>query len=175
MFFIAGKSNAQILVQFHYTGWPDFGAPKCTEPIISLAKEVRKKVDHLGKKECTILVHCSAGGGRTGTFIALYQIMAQLEEIASISGRGTSGMSEKDWEEYYYPKTIDIFNTVLKLRSKRCQMVSISEQLIKTRKSSCSRCHFTNWLIIMLFSNFRFNLSPNTNIYTHAYRLMQRR
>ena len=114
------------MTHFHYTGWPDFGAPTNTESIISLVKEVRRKIAQLRKKECTILVHCSAGVGRTGTFIALYQIMTQLEEIASSLVEEIEGMSESNWVQHYSSKTIDIFNTVLKLRSKRPDMASSS-------------------------------------------------
>ena len=111
-------------MHFQYTGWPDFDAPTNTESIIALVGELRKKVTYLRKKECKVLVHCSAGVGRTGTFIALYQIMEQLKEIGLYKDRGILGISAGDWEAYYYSQTIDIFNTVLKLRSKRVHMVS---------------------------------------------------
>ena len=52
-----------------------------------------------------VLVHYSAGVGRTGTFIALYRLMAKVDE-----GQAS--------------ESIDIFNEVFKLREDRCSMVS---------------------------------------------------
>ena len=52
----------------------------------------------------TVVVHCSAGVGRTGTFIALYRLMEMIE-----GGHVTD--------------TIDIYNEVFQLRSDRCLMV----------------------------------------------------
>ena len=63
-----------------------------------------------------ILVHGSAGVGRTGTFIALYKIMEQLDYL----------VPKYDFaKEVNKDKTIDILNTVFKLRSKRVFMVSL--------------------------------------------------
>ena len=69
-------------------------------------------------------MHCSAGVGRTGTFIALYQLMAELEQSFSLNDKSVGKMSEKQREEHYSSKTIDVFNTTLELRSKRVFMVS---------------------------------------------------
>ncbi len=84
---------------FQYTGWPDLGVPENTMPILQLCLEVAK----LRPKR--LLVHGSAGVGRTGTFFALLKI---IEEI------------NLDIE------TIDIFNTVLALRSQRMKMVIVA-------------------------------------------------
>ena len=56
----------------------------------------------------TILVHCSAGVGRTGTFLAVYKL----------------------WLDYINPevKELAVFPTVLELRKQRCKMVQKKEQ-----------------------------------------------
>ncbi|CAL2038481.1 unnamed protein product [Caenorhabditis brenneri] len=46
-----------------YKGWPDFGAPRNVDPIMNMLK-FSKSYNH-------VLVHCSAGVGRTGTLIAI--------------------------------------------------------------------------------------------------------
>ena len=120
---LSATVQIQKLTQFHYTGWPDFDAPTNTQSIISLVKEVRKRTAQLRKQECKILVHCSAGVGRTGTFIALYRIMKQLENSATIAQQ-MAEFSDRNWEDHYALQSVDIFNTVLKLRRERVHMVS---------------------------------------------------
>ena len=105
---------------FQYIGWPDHGAPKETKSIIALAKAVRKIV---AAETCNVklLVHCAAGVGRTGTFIALYQLMEILDEKVAKHKLGNRSGSVEDNKED--DLTIDIFNLVMDLRKKRCEMV----------------------------------------------------
>ena len=115
----AAVSKGVNFTHLHYLGWPDFGAPDSPEPIISLVKDVRKLITTTLKTtknqpKINVLVHCSAGVGRTGTFIALYKIMEQLDYL----------VPKFDFSEVNKNKTIDIFNTAFKLRSKRVFMVS---------------------------------------------------
>ena len=106
--------------QFHYIGWPDFGAPATTHSIIVLAKAVRKIVA-AKKRNVKILVHCSAGVGRTGTFIALYQFMEILDEKIPEYKKLQRLSKPGELEEL----AIDIFNRVFTLRKQRCEMVII--------------------------------------------------
>ncbi|XP_056020375.1 uncharacterized protein LOC125670205 [Ostrea edulis] len=53
--------------QYHFTGWPDHGVPETLE-LVHFLKQVQS-CDLYGQGP--MLVHCSAGVGRTGTFIAL--------------------------------------------------------------------------------------------------------
>lgn len=60
------KLSTQV-TQLHFLGWPDHGVPNDTKPVISLVKLTRQ----LHENDKPILVHCSAGCGRTGTFCVI--------------------------------------------------------------------------------------------------------
>ena len=62
---------------FHYLGWPDHGVPANTISMINFIKRVRKS--HPYSKEDLMVVHCSAGVGRTGTFITLDYMLECIE------------------------------------------------------------------------------------------------
>jgi len=62
---------------FHFTTWPDFGVP---EPPQSLVRFVRAFRDRIGTDMRPIIVHCSAGVGRSGTFIALDRILQHINK-----------------------------------------------------------------------------------------------
>ena len=121
-FLIYSSGNTEPSTSFihlHYLGWPDFGAPSETKPIINLVKDVRKLINtsikmKSKKEKINVLVHCSAGVGRTGTFIALYKLMEQLDDLVPEYKKGG----------IYQKLTIDIFNTAFKLRTKRVFMVN---------------------------------------------------
>ena len=93
----ADKSE-RIITQFHYTIWPDHGVPDYPT---SLLHFVRRVMFASREQSAPIVVHCSAGVGRTGTFITLF---TQLQRI-------------KD------EGTVDIFNFVRGMRYRRCCMV----------------------------------------------------
>ena len=83
-----------------------------------MVKDVRKLINEKMKarrEKINILVHCSAGVGRTGTFIALYQLMERLDFLVPTYEKGG----------IYKNKSVDIFNTAFNLRSKRVFMVCI--------------------------------------------------
>ncbi|XP_061185070.1 receptor-type tyrosine-protein phosphatase epsilon-like [Saccostrea echinata] len=60
-------SESRTVVQFHYTRWPDHGTPSPLDLVV-FHRQYRHKIK---PSHNPILVHCSAGIGRTGTFIAL--------------------------------------------------------------------------------------------------------
>jgi len=66
---ISNGSATKVITQFHLQNWPDFGvvSPQILARIVRLA----------AKKGGKLLVHCSAGVGRTGTFLAAFQAYHQ--------------------------------------------------------------------------------------------------
>jgi protein-tyrosine phosphatase len=87
------KEERQI-TQYHYLVWKDFMAPEHPNGIIKFIKRVNEAYSI--EKGC-ILIHCSAGVGRTGTLVALDCLLQQLKE-----------------EEH-----VSIFNTICDLRHQR--------------------------------------------------------
>lgn len=80
----ASKAKREV-IQFAYTGWPDHGVPATTKEMIDFRHRVKE--EHL-KRKGPLLTHCSAGVGRTGTFIGIDRYLdniLQLKEIPVLS------------------------------------------------------------------------------------------
>ena len=72
--------------QFHFTSWPDHGVPQYATAMLSMLRRVRA---HYSVEEGPMVVHCSAGVGRTGTFIVIDTMLQRLmheEEMLDIYG-----------------------------------------------------------------------------------------
>ncbi|CAI8039971.1 Receptor-type tyrosine-protein phosphatase H, partial [Geodia barretti] len=79
------ESDKQVTVtQFHYTAWPDHGVPDNVMSVIRFIRHVRKLFPAASQDQ-PLLVHCSAGVGRTGTFITLDMMMQQMKAEATLS------------------------------------------------------------------------------------------
>ncbi|XP_076015968.1 receptor-type tyrosine-protein phosphatase beta [Genypterus blacodes] len=79
----SGCRYPRVLRHFHYTVWPDHGVPESTQSLIQFVRTVRDYVDRSPSTGAT-LVHCSAGVGRTGTFMALDRALQQLDSKGTI-------------------------------------------------------------------------------------------
>ncbi|XP_015338496.1 receptor-type tyrosine-protein phosphatase beta isoform X2 [Marmota marmota marmota] len=97
----------RLIRHFHYTVWPDHGVPETTQSLIQFVRTVRDYINRTPGAGPTV-VHCSAGVGRTGTFIALDRILQQLDS--------------KD--------SVDIYGAVHDLRLHRVHMVQTECQYI---------------------------------------------
>ncbi|XP_043821143.1 receptor-type tyrosine-protein phosphatase beta isoform X2 [Dromiciops gliroides] len=98
---------SRLIRHFHYTVWPDHGVPETTQSLIQFVRTVRDYINRTPGAGPTI-VHCSAGVGRTGTFIALDRILQQLDS--------------KD--------AVDIYGAVHDLRLHRVHMVQTECQYV---------------------------------------------
>ncbi|XP_056272982.1 phosphatidylinositol phosphatase PTPRQ [Pseudoliparis swirei] len=105
------KHGHFILVRhFNYTSWPEHGVPESCSTLIKFVKAVRAHRHN----NTTIVVHCSAGVGRTGVFIALDHLIQHVRD--------------HDF--------VDIYGLVAELRSERMCMVQNLAQYIFLHQST---------------------------------------
>nr|XP_024658917.1 titin isoform X14 [Maylandia zebra] len=100
-------AETRAVRHFHFTAWPDHGVPETTELLISFRHLVREHMNQYSKHSPTV-VHCSAGVGRTGTFIAIDRLIFQIER----------------------ENTVDVFGIVHDLRMHRPLMVQTEDQYV---------------------------------------------
>ncbi|XP_067673968.1 receptor-type tyrosine-protein phosphatase H-like isoform X3 [Haliotis asinina] len=95
----------------HYflPGWQDFGANLTPDDVISFVRDVRMQTKPTDKGP--ICVHCSAGVGRTGTYISLDVFKQAIDEEN-------------------FEKELDVFDFVMKMRENRSYMVQTEKQYI---------------------------------------------
>jgi cadherin 5 type 2 (VE-cadherin) len=89
--------------------WDDQTIPTNGDELISFIRLIRS--EYRPEKDGPILVHCSAGVGRTGTFIALDRLLQQFDKLS-------------------YNGYLDIYGTVLDMRRCRDKMVQTEVSLI---------------------------------------------
>lgn len=94
---------------YHFTSWPDAGVPRDPATILDYLWDARLKQEMLAPDVGPMLVHCSAGIGRTGTFIALDCLMNALRDA------GPNAF-------------VDVHRLVQLLREQRFGMIQTAEQ-----------------------------------------------
>ncbi|XP_064555968.1 tyrosine-protein phosphatase non-receptor type 9 isoform X2 [Drosophila montana] len=103
---------------WQFTSWPDYGVPSSAMAMLNFLQKVRDKQAELVRalgdtwaghpRGPPIVVHCSAGIGRTGTFITLDICISRLEDVG----------------------TADIRGTVEKIRSQRAYSIQMPDQYV---------------------------------------------
>ena len=112
-----GEEEDRTVWHFLYTRWPDFGVP-AMEDLDSFFELMRLSREYAGP-EAPRVVHCSAGVGRTGTFISLEHLMRELEG-GHLEGHDEGGEEGPDV----------VFETVDELRAQRKSMVQAESQFV---------------------------------------------
>uniref|UniRef100_A0A0B7A7S6 protein-tyrosine-phosphatase n=1 Tax=Arion vulgaris TaxID=1028688 RepID=A0A0B7A7S6_9EUPU len=96
------------IVQFHYMIWPDYNVPDDPASMIDFLERINNLIESLNSSG-PIVVHCSAGIGRTGTHIVADMIINQIKT-------------------YGFDCDIDIFKTILMVRGQRSGLVQTQSQ-----------------------------------------------
>ncbi|CAG07139.1 unnamed protein product, partial [Tetraodon nigroviridis] len=110
-----GAHEIREIRQFHFTGWPDHGVPYHATGLLGFIRRVKSKtMNNAGP----MVVHCSAGAGRTGCFIVI-DIMLDMAEREGV---------------------VDIYNCVRELRSRRVNMVQTEEQYVFIHDAILEAC-----------------------------------
>ncbi|VDK78749.1 unnamed protein product [Litomosoides sigmodontis] len=100
------KQLPREVKHFHFISWPDFGVPNSTAVFIGFLQKVRGTGLLSGKEPA--IVHCSAGIGRSGTFVVVDSVLSMVEQNV---------------------KKINIPNLVVEMRKSRMGLIQTPQQL----------------------------------------------
>ncbi|XP_065611295.1 receptor-type tyrosine-protein phosphatase eta isoform X2 [Cyrtonyx montezumae] len=127
--------------QFHFTSWPDHGVPETTDLLINFRHLVHE-YSIQNPIDSPTLVHCSAGVGRTGTFIAIDRLIQQIE----------------------MENVVDVYGVVYDLRMHRPLMVQTEDQyvflnqcvmdIIRSQKEKKTDLIYQNTTAMAIYENF---------------------
>ncbi|VDM10889.1 unnamed protein product [Wuchereria bancrofti] len=103
-------NEVRLIWHFQFLGWPDHGCPTDPRTVLHFLEKVNECEEHQCDENAgPIIVHCSAGIGRTGTFIVIDILLSQIKRLGPHC-------------------QIDIPRTVQMVREQRSGMVQTEQQ-----------------------------------------------
>lgn len=91
--FLQTQETREIL-HFHYTTWPDFGVPESPASFLNFLFKVRES-GSLNPEHGPVVVHCSAGIGRSGTFCLVDTCLLLVRTSSSRGYAVSAGFAEE--------------------------------------------------------------------------------
>lgn len=123
------------LKQFAYTSWPDHGVPLTTAELLGFRNAVRTSCPDKSKP---LLVHCSAGVGRTGTYIAIDRLVEQaldmggtldIDAVVKDMRMARNFMVQTEIQYMFiYRAVLDALSELLSGESKKASMLERAKQ-----------------------------------------------
>ncbi|EKD17510.1 uncharacterized protein L3040_006625 [Drepanopeziza brunnea f. sp. 'multigermtubi'] len=144
-------SPQREITQIHWSDWPDFGAPASPAQVLGLVelsnmyqrkhiaptKSSRSDDPESDEASRPMLVHCSAGCGRTGTFCTIDTVIDMLKRQRKEARSGTTPMetgyssSKGVSGDWIFDQDLDLVEkTVVDFRSQRLSMVQSLSQYV---------------------------------------------
>ncbi|XP_044165883.1 receptor-type tyrosine-protein phosphatase mu-like isoform X8 [Acropora millepora] len=154
-FFVIKGSEKRDLFQFHYTTWPDRGVPQNSTALLAFRWKVYARQQ---LTEGPLVVHCSAGVGRTGTYIG---IDAMLE-------------CAKDRDNVFIQNYVEV------MRRQRPYMVQKEEQYVFLHEAvmvglACGNTEVSSEDLLLRMNKLaRVNKSSNQTGYQEEFQRLQR-
>ncbi|CAK8674406.1 unnamed protein product [Clavelina lepadiformis] len=109
-FYVTSSQENRKIFHFQLVSWPDHGVPTATSPLMYLRRMIKEATDD--EPNQPVIVHCSAGVGRTGTFIAMDILFDQLDQTS----------------------VVDVPGAVTRMRERRVDMVQTVDQYVLVYK-----------------------------------------
>uniref|UniRef100_A0A663LQZ8 Receptor-type tyrosine-protein phosphatase U n=1 Tax=Athene cunicularia TaxID=194338 RepID=A0A663LQZ8_ATHCN len=110
-----GYSARHEVKQFHFMSWPEHGVPYHATGLLAFIRRVKASTP---PDAGPIVIHCSAGTGRTGCYIVL-DVMLDMAECEGV---------------------VDIYNCVKTLCSRRINMIQTEEQYVFIHDAILEAC-----------------------------------
>ncbi|CAK8674403.1 unnamed protein product [Clavelina lepadiformis] len=109
-FYVTISQRSREIFHLQLVSWPDHGVPTATSPLIYLRQMVKEAT--VDEPNHPVIIHCSAGAGRTGTFIAMDILFDELDHTS----------------------VVDVPGAVIRMRERRVDMVQTEDQYVLVYK-----------------------------------------